>query len=326
LGRRHIEESKSLKRRLRIPERVATDLLYEADRTCCICQSPHRTVQLHHIDGNPNNNNPRNLAVLCLDHHDEATRRVGIGRQLTPGLIRRYMDTWLRKVQSRHSSKARAGTRSITKCSHETILDALASHEIRKASSNFMRTTWDKTLRLLTTLEPFTDFRYGNESRMEILDALSCLADRTKSGMTYEVANRIVQLANSILPIFTLKGPAHKRTKEKDIVLFRQAVDIGSKIAYEATKYLRDLHIAAAGAEMLWTVLRFANVNKLNDLKKEAINEFRSLENIADKIGFDDGKRWFEFERLDAMGLNKGHSSRFPSDVAAKLLQRRGYR
>jgi len=35
---------------------------------CQICESTTR-VQIHHLDGNPNNNRIENLAVLCRKHH-----------------------------------------------------------------------------------------------------------------------------------------------------------------------------------------------------------------------------------------------------------------
>lgn len=205
------------------------------------------------------------------------------------------------------------------KRAHEVMMDALAAHEIRKVRSSLIGASWNKRLQLLTLLDLYTDFRYRYDARMEFLDTLSYLADQTRSGMTYEVANMIKQLAVTILPIFSLQGPANRKPKKKDITLLRQAVDIGSTMAYDAAKYLRDIRVAAAGADVLWAVLRFAHMNNLKGLKKEVLSEFRSLENEAEVAGFNEGKRWFEFERLDALALDDDPLPTFPADIAAKL-------
>ena len=36
---------------------------------------PTSDLEIHHIDRNPNNNNPSNLRVLCKPHHDELHSR-----------------------------------------------------------------------------------------------------------------------------------------------------------------------------------------------------------------------------------------------------------
>ena len=44
-----------MKERERIPEDVAATVLFESDRTCCVCRE-RRPAQLHHIDEDPANN------------------------------------------------------------------------------------------------------------------------------------------------------------------------------------------------------------------------------------------------------------------------------
>ena len=316
-----LEKCLGMKKRHAIPGSVADGLLYEADRTCCICHSPHKAVQLHHIDGNPGNKDPRNLAVLCLDHHDEASKGPGHGRGLTPRQIRKYMDNWLRTVKVRRATEAGARTHPTVKIAHELIMDALSAHEIRKVRSRLIAASWDKRLQLLVLLDPYTDFRYGYDARIEFLYTLSDLADQTRTGMTHEVADMINQLAVSILPIFSLQRPANRKPKKKDIRLLRQAIHIGSTMAYDAAKYLRDMRVAAAGANVLWEVLRFAHVNKLRELKREVLSEFRSLENEAEVGGFSEGKRWFEFECLDALALEGHPQPKLPAGIAANKSQ-----
>jgi hypothetical protein len=87
--------------REQIPRDIADDVQYKADHTCCICREDGKGVQIHHIDGDRSNNSPDNLAVLCLEHHRLVHLRGGFGRGFSAGEVRRYRDSWNRKVEQR---------------------------------------------------------------------------------------------------------------------------------------------------------------------------------------------------------------------------------
>jgi DNA-binding Lrp family transcriptional regulator len=57
-----------------------------------------KPFQIHHIDENPANNEFRNLAVLCLECHNETQIRGGFGRKLNADQIILYRDDWLIQV------------------------------------------------------------------------------------------------------------------------------------------------------------------------------------------------------------------------------------
>lgn len=73
---------------------VAAMVLFKSDRTCCVCRVKGKPVQIHHIDGDNNNNKVENLAVLCLDCHTETQIKGGFHRKLTPDLVKLYQDNW----------------------------------------------------------------------------------------------------------------------------------------------------------------------------------------------------------------------------------------
>jgi hypothetical protein len=79
--------------RVSISEDMAAKVLFAADRTCCICRV-EKKVQIHHIDGDPSNNDFNNLAVICLHCHSEAHSTGGFVRRLTPDLVRLYNNSW----------------------------------------------------------------------------------------------------------------------------------------------------------------------------------------------------------------------------------------
>ncbi len=84
--------------RVPIPEPIAAQVLFDQDRTCCICRERGKRIQIHHIDENPSNNDPRNLAVLCFDCHDQTQVKGGFGRTLNTAQVTTYRDDWEKRV------------------------------------------------------------------------------------------------------------------------------------------------------------------------------------------------------------------------------------
>ena len=76
-------------------------ILFDCDHTCCVCHDPESEPRhVHHIDGDPRNDQYDNLAVLCAKHHDKATRLGGLGRQLSRDAVAKYRDDWVAQVRS----------------------------------------------------------------------------------------------------------------------------------------------------------------------------------------------------------------------------------
>lgn len=90
------------KLRVNIPKDIATEILFLSDRTCCVCQE-RKPVQIHHIDEDPSNNSPDNLAALCLDCHHQTQSKGGFNRKLDAPLVRRYKEDWLSSVATRRA-------------------------------------------------------------------------------------------------------------------------------------------------------------------------------------------------------------------------------
>ncbi len=61
--------------------------MFASDSTCCVCRERGKAVQVHHIDEDPSNNTPANLAVLCLECHNQTQVSGGFGRKLTDTLV-----------------------------------------------------------------------------------------------------------------------------------------------------------------------------------------------------------------------------------------------
>jgi len=301
----------------RITTGRADAVLFEADKTCCICKDYSKPVQIHHIDSNPNNNVVDNLVVLCLDHHHEATVGSGIGKGLSPGLIRKYRKDWLEKVRARRENALT--NLAVDEEMHEALLEALACHEIRKIRSCLNETEWNKRILLLKELFPYTTFSYGYRVRAEILYTLNVLSGRTRIGMPGKVASMIENLAFSAMPIISLVLRSIKPISDDEKRLLESGIELGFSISYDGIKYLRKLKIVAAGARILFVILRYAKLNDIQDIKDEVIEEFSRLIDLGTEKNFEDAVRWLQFERDDALALDGDPLPSLPQDIAKKL-------
>jgi hypothetical protein len=89
------------KPRTPIPDDISAEVMFQHDRTCCVCGIREFEVQIHHIDDNPTNHAIDNLAVLCLDHHQKTQLRGGFAKQLKAADVIRFRSDWVRRVSMR---------------------------------------------------------------------------------------------------------------------------------------------------------------------------------------------------------------------------------
>lgn len=82
------------KSRVPVPKTLAARVLFEADRTCCVCRLTGKKVQIHHINDDPSDNRATNLAVLCLECHGDTQLVGGFGRKLDADQVHLYRDDW----------------------------------------------------------------------------------------------------------------------------------------------------------------------------------------------------------------------------------------
>ena len=120
--------------RVEIPRDIAADVLFLADRTCCVCRQKSRPVQLHHIDDDPTNSVAENLAVLCFDCHRETQIRGGFDRKLDAAQVRRYKTDWNMRVDVQRS----AGTQLPPLAADKGKTQVLRYFQIRERSEEYL--------------------------------------------------------------------------------------------------------------------------------------------------------------------------------------------
>jgi hypothetical protein len=92
----------SQEKRKNILMAVEEELLFRCNHTCAICRNEGKDIQIHHIDGNHNNNNIKNLIAVCLDCHSRVSGSRGLGKSYRPGEVRRYKLAWEKQVEDSH--------------------------------------------------------------------------------------------------------------------------------------------------------------------------------------------------------------------------------
>lgn len=95
-------------RRNPIPNRLRAELLIANQHACCICGKSN--IQIHHLNGDPADNRRDNLAVLCIEHHAQATAPSGMTAKLTPSHIVTYKQIWEKTCRQRAERAARSRT------------------------------------------------------------------------------------------------------------------------------------------------------------------------------------------------------------------------
>jgi hypothetical protein len=82
-------------RRPKVPKPAETSVLLASGRRCALCfglygDASVKPGQIAHLDRNPHNNAPDNLAFLCLPHHDQYDSKSRQSKGLTPDEVKAY--------------------------------------------------------------------------------------------------------------------------------------------------------------------------------------------------------------------------------------------
>lgn len=309
-------------KRTSIPSGIADWVLFSSDRKCCVCRKPEKRVQAHHIDGDRTHHTVENIAALCMECHDDASRTGGLTRKLSPGLVKRYREEWYQIVAA---TKAQLLTTPIDL--HHTVLNAVAAIEVRKIRHRLVEVgrQWDKVEPELRPLFAFTR-QVSTAVVSEIFDAVSVLNPR--QGMPPEVASLVATIVMEAAPTYALRSRGGKAVPKEVITVLDYAGELGFEIAYDGAKYLRDLQVVDAGAQILWFIMRHATLCKHKLMQKKMRDYFASAsEAAAQSRGgqFDDAIRWLKFRQEDALAAAPKPPPDLPEDLWAKVATPRAY-
>ena len=89
------------KKRVKIPDEVASELLYMNDHTCCLCKDPGKPVQIHHINEDPSDNSLENLAAVCVECQNKIHRKGGVEKGYLPSEVQKHKILWEKAVANK---------------------------------------------------------------------------------------------------------------------------------------------------------------------------------------------------------------------------------
>lgn len=87
------------------------EVLYSSARRCCVCfglnsDYSEKKGQIAHLDRNPSNSSPDNLAWLCLEHHDAYDTKTSQSKGFSESEVRRYRRLLYDEVAKRREPAA----------------------------------------------------------------------------------------------------------------------------------------------------------------------------------------------------------------------------
>lgn len=89
------------KKRVKIPGKIEAEVLFLSDHTCCVCQDRSKPVQIHHVNEDPSDNRPENLAVVCLECSEKIHRKGTVSKGYSPAEVTHYKTLWEESVAER---------------------------------------------------------------------------------------------------------------------------------------------------------------------------------------------------------------------------------
>ena len=91
--------------------------MFLSGHRCCLERgesNPNDPLEIHHLDGNPNNNNQDNLMPLCKNcHHGRVHVSASISRGYSIDELKRIRDDWYRRIEEKRNEDARSSTNEL---------------------------------------------------------------------------------------------------------------------------------------------------------------------------------------------------------------------
>lgn len=256
----------------KIPPNIEADVMYKSDLKCCVCQN--KGDHIHHIDSNNKNNMTDNLALLCFDHHNQATIKGSLSRKLSPKTILKYRELHYLAVETERKRRLGEIDSTIQSITHEDLIDAsktaLVIFELEKLFDRFHSSNTEHALTALYQINNYSK-RIDVRVSLEVIDFLSTASYRTRGGMNYNVALSLMETMFNFCPSL------YREKSKINLEIYSRCIQIGFSIAYDAFIHLRNIAIGTIGLTMIKFVYRAAKNHKLDELANEALSKIDEL-------------------------------------------------
>lgn len=270
--------------------------MYRSNRLCCVCQK--RGDHIHHLDSNRANGKEENLALLCFECHDEATRTTGLRKKLSAGEIRLYRDNHYETVEVKRRRDRAVVDERVDVLTEDTLIRASLTAsillQIDRVEDECFGASQEQQSELLRQLSLFSEHSNMRLS-YAVFEFLSSLSHTARSGMSREVASNIGSLVYSFFP-----WTKDEASTEKVRNIGKLAIDAGSSIAYDSFIHGSNLWLTLEGLQILKTVYIHASRKGMEGLKADVEEAFDGLVAHSQRAGRNDlstAKELIEFYR-----------------------------
>lgn len=250
-------------RRSKVPKQIEASLLFENDHTCCICRERGKDVVTHHIDADNNNNDPTNLAVLCLDCHSNVTGTRGLGRKYSSIEVRKYKRDW----------------EFIIRKKRHLIIEPYLKLEKSEARSNrfeIRRNLYElaatrKTERAKEILELLDVYYIFEGESGYILDILYLLVPLIHSPISALVAQYVLHYFGHI------PGPEYTRIRKKDVRDIDKAIAVLAWMGEFSSEFEQEIPTVRAALRALYSLFEIASAYRMKRLESRIRRSLQSI-------------------------------------------------
>lgn len=241
--------------------------MFQNDHTCCICREKGKDVQIHHII-NRNNNNPSNLAVLCLDCHSRVTGSRGLGKKFTELEIKHYKKDWEFRVKRRRGlifEPYKTIKKNELELLHFEIMKNVLEYSVTK---NIQRAK-----EILEILNMYYIFEGNAEYILDQMHKIVPIVSGSKKG---------ILMAGCVPDFFLhLPGPEFNKVTKRDIKPLNKAIDLLRWIGEFEIDIGESADVVKASARSLHSLFEIVMDYKLKKQYQKIVSSFKTIKKAS---------------------------------------------
>lgn len=280
--------------RKKIPESIDSQVMYFADRRCCVDQKSGDHI--HHLDGNAGNNKFENLVLLCFDCHDNASIVGSLKKKLSAKTILKYREHHYAVIRNQREASLNKFDHPVQQLSSEILIEssktAIILVEIAKLKGEYFNAIDDKRNEILERFHSFEELKNVRIS-YEIISFLV----RISYGIWNYKQNKYVDLLY-FLTIDYLRINPDSGTKKEKTQLCEEAIRIAFNICYDGFFHLNDFKTVQWGLLLFKNIYRYAFYEKLLSIKTNVFEKLKLLAINLDERNYKDIKSAKQFIQI----------------------------
>lgn len=187
---------------------------------------------------------------------------------------------WLRDIQNR---KIEDATAPLLARIHKLERESGPAFEAKRIRFEMEENAdWVSLEAGLQKLFPYAR-EFDQAVKHEVLDAIREVTARTRLGMPVAVAQSVDTLLIEVMPLKGggLQYPARQEITPEDQELIKRIEHLTFEMTWDASRYLRDIQVLEIAAHLYWVLIRYATLNRLENLKTESLQNARYCRDIC---------------------------------------------